>query len=385
MARLVCQGLAKTFAGGVRAVRGLSLEVADHEFVFLLGPSGAGKTTTLRLVAGLERPDAGRVLIGERDLTEAPPRERQVAMVYDKNSLYPHLPVFENMAYPLRLQRMDEPSIRKRVREVSEVLRIEDLMSRYPRELSGGQQQRVAIGRMLVRRPDVFLMDEPISHLDAKLRAHMRLEFKRLQREYAATILYVSHDQLEAMTMGDRIAVIDRGTLQQVGPPREVFDRPANRFVAGFVGEPSMNITDCELEQSGAETLLRVGGQSIRMERSWLQGAVPDRLDPRGLTLGVRPQHLALAAATPADGSSVLTGKVYAVETLGSETIVDVELEGRVFRAWAKTRGLAPGLGHIGAPVGLRVDPATIYLFDRRTGRTLAQAELGRMRQHQAA
>jgi multiple sugar transport system ATP-binding protein len=379
MSGLRVEGIEKTFGHDVHAVSDLSFEVADQEFVFLLGPSGAGKTTTLRTIAGLEQPDAGRVLINGRDMTFAAPRERNVAMVYDKNSLYPHLSVFENMAYPLRLQRLPEPALRERVMGVAQILQIERLVERRPRELSGGQQQRVAIGRMLVRRAELFLMDEPISHLDAKLRAHMRLEFKKLQREFKATILYVSHDQLEAMTMGDRIVVMNHGVVQQIGTPRKIFDRPANRFVAGFVGEPAMNIVDCTLDDVGGIATLRFGRQRLNLERGWLDGANLGEGRSRELSLGIRPQHLTIASQAGQGAPNVITGAVYAAETLGSETILDVEADGVIFRAWIRNNALGRFCAAIGEPIGLRVDPAAIYLFDRDSGTTLAHADLSRV------
>ncbi|MEJ8845579.1 ABC transporter ATP-binding protein [Variovorax rhizosphaerae] len=381
MAGLRVEGIEKAFGRGERAVRAvcdLSFEVADREFVFLLGPSGAGKTTTLRTIAGLEQPDAGRVLINGADMTWAAPRERNVAMVYDKNSLYPHLSVFENMAYPLRLQRLAESELRERVMGVAKILQIERMLERRPRELSGGQQQRVAIGRMLVRRADLFLMDEPISHLDAKLRAHMRLEFKKLQREFQSTILYVSHDQLEAMTMGDRIVAMNEGVVQQIGPPRVIFDRPANRFVAGFVGEPSMNIADCTLEDAGGAATLRFGHQRLALDRDWLDAAGLGNAPARALSLGIRPQHLSLAPHAGQGAPNVICGVVYAAETLGSETILDVEADGVIFRAWIRNSALG-GAPEIGEPIGLQVDPRAIYLFDRAIGRTLAYADLSRL------
>jgi ABC-type sugar transport system ATPase subunit len=385
MAKLLVEGLTKTFGHEVRAVRDLGFEVADREFVFLLGPSGAGKTTTLRMIAGLEPPDAGRIWIGGQDLTDAAPRERNVAMVYDKNSLYPHLSVFENLAYPLRLQRLPDAQLRERIDGVAKVLQIERFLQRRPRELSGGQQQRVAIGRALVRSANLFLMDEPISHLDAKLRAHMRLEFKKLQRDFAATILYVSHDQLEAMTMGDRIVVIDQGVTQQIGTPRQIFDRPANRFVAGFVGEPSMNIVDGALDAAAGAPALVFGTQRLALDEAWLRAEGGERWAGRPLALGIRPQHLTLAERAPAGSAVVLRGEVYASETLGSETILDVEADGHLFRAWIKNSELAGVRAAIGTHVALAADPRALYLFDRETGVTLAHADLSRTHTHELA
>jgi ABC-type sugar transport system ATPase subunit len=242
MAELRIENLAKTFKGGFQALSGISFDVADREAVFLLGPSGAGKTTTLRLVAGLELPSEGSITIDGQDVSGWQPRERNLAMVYDKHSLFPHMTVFENLAYPLRNRKLKDAEIRVPHRDGDETLQVSELLERYPSQLSGGQMQRVAIGRALVREANVYLLDEPISHLDAKLRARMRVEFKRLQRDYRATMLYVSHDQLEAMTMADRIVLINQGRVEQIAPPQQLFDRPETLFAATFVGEPSMNV-----------------------------------------------------------------------------------------------------------------------------------------------
>jgi multiple sugar transport system ATP-binding protein len=367
MASVRVEKLRKTFGRKNVAVNDLSFEVADQEFVFLLGPSGAGKTTTLRMIAGLEQPDIGSVEIGNVDVTGASPRERNVAMVYDKNSLYPHLTVFENMAYPLRLRKMPLAEMNSQIERVSKILRIDHLLERRSVELSGGQQQRVAIGRMLVKKADIYLMDEPISHLDAKLRAHMRLEFKKLQKEFKATILYVSHDQLEAMTMGDRVVVMNEGSIQQVGKPRDIFERPANRFVAGFVGEPSMNIVDGAIK-------LREGRPSVGFANQILRLPADAKLQADGaIAIGVRPQHIQV---TNESGDNVIFGKVYAAETLGSETIVDVQVDGKLLRALVKNKDVGDLNTEMGARIGLYINPHAIYLFDSTSGLTTTQADL---------
>lgn len=377
MASLTVHKLTKTFGRKNVAVCDLSFEVKDQEFVFLLGPSGAGKTTTLRMIAGLEHPDSGEILIGGRDLSEASPRERNVAMVYDKNSLYPHLSVYENMAYPLRLKKMPEAEMKQHIERVAKILRIEHLMDRQSRELSGGQQQRVAIGRMLVKKADIYLMDEPISHLDAKLRAHMRLEFKKLQKQFAATILYVSHDQLEAMTMGDRIVVMNEGVVQQVGKPREIFDKPINSFVAGFVGEPSMNILQAELTQSNGSYVLQIGSQKLALPNGMGAGKKATELPAGHIAVGIRPQHIAVTAAVA--GENVLAGTVYAAETLGSETILDVEVGTTIVRALLKNKETKSIHTEIGSSIGLQINPDSIYLFDSQSGKTLVYANLAQM------
>jgi ABC-type sugar transport system ATPase subunit len=374
MSELRIENLSKVFAPGVVALDDVSFEVGDQEFVFLLGPSGAGKTTTLRLIAGLDQPSAGHISIGGKPAAGLAPRERDVAMVYDKHSMYPHLSVFENMAYPLRLRGLPDAELRRKIEATADILGISPLLQRRPRELSGGQQQRVAIGRALVRDANAYLMDEPISALDAKLRAHMRVEFKRLQREFAATILYVSHDQLEAMTMGDRIVVIDKGVVQQVGTPRDIFDRPANLFVATFVGEPSMNTLPCHLRQEGGRWQVRGNQFHVEISERWINRHGLATHAGKPLTLGIRPHRIALASPDEAGQPNVETGRVYAVETLGSETIYDAEIDGQVVRIWSRDASKHGLRGHIGAPIHFRVDPDGLYLFDRETGRALAHA-----------
>jgi ABC-type sugar transport system ATPase subunit len=370
MADLRIQGLAKTFKDGHAALTGISFDVADREAVFLLGPSGAGKTTTLRLVAGLEDATAGRIVIGGRDVTELTPRERNLAMVYDKHSLFPHLSIFENLAYPLRIRKMPEAAMKARIAEVSEILQIEKLMDRRPAQLSGGQQQRVAIGRALVREADCYLLDEPISHLDAQLRAKMRVEFKRLQRDFRATMLYVSHDQLEAMTMADRIVLINKGQIEQIAAPQDLFDRPATQFAATFIGEPVMNTLPVRLGEEAGEAFLTLGTTRVPVDRAWLSRGEPL---PAELTLGVRPQQIALSPP----GEEVpgrVEGAVFAVETLGSRVIFDIEAGQSLVRVMTTVDAARHYPEEIGAAIAFRVHPDFIYLFDPNSGRTLRQA-----------
>lgn len=378
MADLQIDNLAKTFTGGFEAVRGISLDVADREAVFLLGPSGAGKTTTLRLVAGLEEAGAGRIMIGGRDVTQWTPRERNLAMVYDKHSLFPHLSVFENLAYPLRIRKMAESEIRRHIAGVAETLQIEKLLERRPNQLSGGQMQRVAIGRALVRDADVFLLDEPISHLDAQLRARMRVEFKRLQREFKATMLYVSHDQLEAMTMADRIVLINKGRIEQIAAPQDLFDRPETLFAATFVGEPPMNVMKAVISHANGCHSLRVGDAYIEVDHDWMQDG--EAVKPGGnYVLGLRPQQLCL---NPPDAEHPcrVRGKVFAVETLGSRVVFDIEVEGQVIRAMTTLDAALKYPRTIGAPIAFRIDPDFVYLFDADTGRTVRQARFTRQK-----
>ncbi|HEV7249950.1 MAG TPA: ABC transporter ATP-binding protein [Shinella sp.] len=378
MADLQIDNLAKTFKGGFEAVRGISLDVADREAVFLLGPSGAGKTTTLRLVAGLEEAGAGRIMIGGRDVTQWTPRERNLAMVYDKHSLFPHLSVFENLAYPLRIRKMAEAEIRRHIVGVAETLQIEKFLERRPNQLSGGQMQRVAIGRALVRDADVFLLDEPISHLDAKLRARMRVEFKRLQREFKATMLYVSHDQLEAMTMADRIVLINKGRIEQIAAPQDLFDRPETLFAATFVGEPPMNVMKAVISEANGCHSLRVGDAYIEVDHDWMQDGEP--VKPGGsYLLGLRPQQLHLCPPDTAHPCRV-QGTVFAVETLGSRVVFDIEVDGQVIRAMTTLDAALKYPRAIGAPIAFRIDPDFIYLFDADSGRTVRQARFTRQK-----
>ncbi|WP_309085672.1 ABC transporter ATP-binding protein [Chelativorans sp.] len=372
MASIATRGLRKTFGSRVVALDDFGFEAADEKMTFLLGPSGAGKTTTLRLLAGLERPDEGCIEVDGRDITGLPPRDRNFAMVYDKHSLYPHLSVFENLAYPLRVRKMPEAAIRAKIAEVAEVLQIGRLLDRQPNQLSGGQMQRVAIGRALVRDANAFLLDEPISHLDAKLRAHMRVEFKKLQREFRATIIFVSHDQLEALTMADQIVVMDKGVKLQTGTPTDIYYRPANVFVASFVGEPGMNILPVNLLREGQATLLV--SESFRL--AFDDGGAASRdgfAGSREWLMGIRPQDIEMLR--PGAGENVVEGRIFGVEELGSERIYDIELGGggmlRVRTGLGPADGIPSGIGD---PARCRVDPRRIYLFDRANGRTAVQA-----------
>jgi multiple sugar transport system ATP-binding protein len=310
---------------GVAAVKELSLEVGNGEFMVLVGPSGCGKTTALRMVAGLEEITAGEILIGDRVVNDVDPRGRDVAMVFQNYALYPHMTVFENIAFGLRARRAPKREIRSRVERVGKALGLGDLLERKPRQLSGGQRQRVAMGRAIVRDPRVFLMDEPLSNLDARLRVQMRAEVARVQHDLGVTTIYVTHDQVEAMTMGDRVAVMRGGVLQQTGEPQSVFDRPLNLFVASFIGSPPMNLVQARLEERGDGLAVRVGEQEIAVPsdvvaaRSGLR-----RYAGRAVGLGVRPEHL-----RDATGESLarLRGTVRATEALGSELLVHLDVE----------------------------------------------------------
>jgi len=316
--------VSKIYPDGTRAVNGMDLGIQDGEFMVLVGPSGCGKTTALRMVAGLEEISEGVVKIGERVVNHVPPRDRDIAMVFQSYALYPHLTVYDNIAFGLKLRREKKSEIDKRVRDAARILGLEPFLKKKPRELSGGQRQRVAMGRAIVRQPQAFLMDEPLSNLDAKLRVQMRAEISRLQDDLGVTTVYVTHDQVEAMTMGDRVAVMRKGELQQVAPPQELYERPVNLFVGGFIGSPAMNMLEATLERANGGLVARAGSESIALGEETL-AAHPRLKDYAGKTvvLGIRPEDLedaALASDAPADRR--LKGKVVLREALGSELMV---------------------------------------------------------------
>jgi multiple sugar transport system ATP-binding protein len=330
MARVVLENIAKTYAakaGGTRAVRDASLAIEDGEFMVLVGPSGCGKSTLLRLVAGLETPDAGTISIGGRAVNGVPPKDRDVAMVFQSYALYPHLTVFDNLAFGLKLRKVPRPEIESRVRAAAAQLGLDGVLDRLPKALSGGQRQRVAVGRAIVRQPQVFLFDEPLSNLDAQLRAATRAELIRLHQRLRATMLYVTHDQVEAMTMGDRICVLHEGRVQQVAPPLELYHSPANLFVAGFIGTPPMNFLPATLNRDGDALRLTLANTpspvsfilpSARWRLSDLQTLRPS--DQKSVTLGLRPAHLLDARADAAKNLPVLATQIELVEPMGAET-----------------------------------------------------------------
>jgi ABC-type sugar transport system ATPase subunit len=353
MARVALEGVEKVYPGGTRAIAELSLAIPDGELLVLVGPSGCGKSTVLRLVAGLEMPTAGTVHIGERMVNDLRPQERNVAMVFQDYALYPHLTARGNLEFPLKMRRMARDESARRVEHVAAQLEIGALLDRLPRQLSGGQRQRVAMGRALVREPAVFLLDEPLSNLDAKLRVQVRAEIKELQRRTATTMMYVTHDQVEAMTLGDRVAVLDRGRLQQAAPPDELYERPANAFVAGFIGNPPMNLFPARLAADGHGALVvRVGGASVPLP--FPVTILGDRTEAP-VTAGVRPEAVAVE---PGDGGVRAT--VEHLENLGHETLAHVQVEG-AGRLIARVPGMASCAK--GDAVGLRLDPARLYLF----------------------
>ncbi len=356
MVRIALEGITKRF-GDFTALRSITLKINDKEFMALLGPSGSGKSTLLYTIAGIYRPTEGRIYFDGKDITDIPPKDRNVGLVFQNWALYPHMKVFDNIAFPLELRKAPKQDIEAKVREVSQMLHIEDLLDRYPWQLSGGQQQRVAIARALVKEPDVLLLDEPLSNLDALLRIEVRAELKRLQKELGITAVYVTHDQAEALAMADRIAVIRAGKILQVGTPDEVYYRPKYRFVGGFLGNPPMNFVDAEVENG----YLNVYGSRIQIPAQYR--ALIEKLGVREILLGFRP-HDAEVVRGAAEG---LAGEVYSFEPLGREQIVTISVNGAFVKVFA------PEGEHFsfGERVTVKLREDRIVLFDRKTEKAL--------------
>ncbi|MFL5200231.1 MAG: ABC transporter ATP-binding protein [Microvirga sp.] len=359
MARIVIEGVTKVFRGGVVAVDDVSIEVGDGEFLVLVGPSGCGKTTLLRIVAGLEEVTDGEVMIGDTLVTDMPPRDRDVAMVFQNYALYPHMTVADNLSIGLRLRRRPKSEVNDRVAEVAHILGLDSLLERRPAELSGGQRQRVAMGRAMVREPQAYLMDEPLSNLDAKLRVQMRAELARIRDRMKTTTLYVTHDQVEAMTLGDRICVMQDGRVAQIGAPLTVYRRPASVFVARFLGSPPMNIVPARVERVNGGAAALAGGGAFALD-----GAAAGAAEG-AILLGFRPEDIALAAP---DGRP--SAVVQAVELLGAETILAATLDGGGDIAVRAPRDLT---ARPGERIGLAVEAQALHLFDPQTGAALAR------------
>ena len=343
MAEVVFDEVTKVYADGTKAVDSLALDISDGEFMVLVGPSGCGKTTALRMVAGLEEISSGVVRIGDRVVNYVPSRDRDIAMVFQSYALYPHLSVYDNIAFGLRVKKMPKKEIDRRVHNAAQVLGLESFLKRKPRALSGGQRQRVAMGRAIVREPSAFLMDEPLSNLDAKLRVQMRAEVSRLQRDLETTTLYVTHDQVEAMTMGDRVAVMRKGELQQVADPQTLYDRPVNLFVGGFIGSPAMNMLEATVARANGGLELDVGKQRLGLDEATLATHPALRsYEGRTVILGIRPEDLedaSLEPDTPADRR--LRGVVELREALGSELVVHFTVDGTQLALTDDVRELA--------------------------------------------
>ena len=328
MAEIVLDGVTKIYPGGTKAVEDLDLNIKNGEFMVFVGPSGCGKTTALRMVAGLEAISGGEVRIGENIVNDVAPKDRDIAMVFQNYALYPHMTVRDNMAFGLKLQKLDKTEIDRRVEDAARILGLEEFLDRKPRALSGGQRQRVAMGRAIVRQPQAFLMDEPLSNLDAKLRVQMRAEIARIQRDLEVTTIYVTHDQVEAMTMGDRVAVIRKGLLQQVGTPGELFAHPVNLFVAGFIGSPSMNFVESTLEKNDGSYRVMVGKQPVDVDPkvAQLRPALADFVGKK-VIVGIRPQDFEDGSLTPDARGSRIKASVDLVEALGTETLVHFAID----------------------------------------------------------
>jgi multiple sugar transport system ATP-binding protein len=359
MARVVLDGLTKRYPGGALAVNHMDLDIADGEFVCLVGPSGCGKTTALRMIAGLEDITSGEVRIGDRVVNDLPPRDRDIAMVFQSYALYPHMTVFDNMAFGLQLRKTPKEEIDRAVREAARILDLERFLDRKPGALSGGQRQRVALGRAIVREPSAFLMDEPLSNLDAKLRVATRAEIARLHQRLEATMIYVTHDQVEAMTMGDRIAVINEGVLQQAGTPKEMYTTPSNRFVAGFIGSPSMNFVDFKIDGDSTDSTLVAGATEVRLDDT--QSTMLRKHGGESVVIGFRPEHLSVGK--PEGPGLTMTALIDVIEFLGNDELIHGVSDDRDVVAIVTTLNELK----VGEQVALSAPPSALYFFDPET------------------
>jgi multiple sugar transport system ATP-binding protein len=368
MATIVCDGLIKEY-GGNRVLHGVDLMIQDREFVVLLGPSGCGKSTILRMIAGLEDISGGTLSIDDRVLNDVAPGDRGVAMVFQNYALYPHMTVRQNIAFGLQRLKVPKAEIEARVRKVTELLGVAELLDRRPKQLSGGQQQRVAMARAMIKTPKVFLFDEPLSNLDAKLREHLRVEIKKLHLLLETTTVFVTHDQLEAMTLADRIVVMKDGRIEQIGAPREIYRRPASRFVADFIGTPSMNLVELEVAEVGARPRLVAGDLEVVVDGTRYHDLVPGHR----VTLGIRPRDIRLAQDADSDDRfDRQTGQVEIEEVLSDETLIVFRAGGQEFRM------LIDDVGDfaLGSTIEAALDRAAMHLFDTGTGRSLASVSL---------
>ena len=368
MAGVTLEHVCKRYPNGFEAVKDFNLDIADKEFIIFVGPSGCGKSTTLRMIAGLEDISSGTLKIDGKVMNDVEPKDRDIAMVFQNYALYPHMSVYDNMAFALKMQKAPKEEIDKKVREAARILDLEALLDRKPRALSGGQRQRVAMGRAIVRNPKVFLMDEPLSNLDAKLRVQMRTEISRLHERLGATIIYVTHDQTEAMTLGTRIVVMKDGIVQQVDTPQHLYDSPCNLFVAGFIGSPQMNFMDATVETSSGKATLSFGGHTLTLEGEKAQALVP--YTGKVVTLGVRPEDVHEADA-PDEGkrlSEPIKAKVDVYELLGATVMLYCEFSGISVAANVRPNTAA----RAGSDVMLALDVDKIHLFDKDTEQAIA-------------
>ena len=353
---------------GVLAVDNFNLEIKDKEFIVLVGPSGCGKSTTLRMVAGLEEISGGELYIGGQLMNDVAPKDRDIAMVFQNYALYPHMTVRENIAFPLKLRKVDKAEIDQRVNQAAEILGITEYLDRKPKALSGGQRQRVAIGRAIVREPKVLLMDEPLSNLDAKLRNQMRAEIIKLRQRINTTFIYVTHDQTEAMTLGDRIVIMKDGVIQQIGTPQEVFDHPASLFVAGVIGMPQMNFYDAELTQENGSYAVTLDGAKVILSGEKQANLKKNNVKPGPITLGVRPEHLLLSGSE----DNAIRGTVDVSEMMGSAVHLHVSACGRDTIMIVPTTEIESSAAFtIGSPIAFTFSGSTAHLFDRETQKNL--------------
>jgi len=363
MAHVILKEVTKVFPGNVVAVDNISLEIKDKEFLVLVGPSGCGKSTTLRMIAGLEEISEGNIYIGDRLVNDVPPKDRDIAMVFQNYALYPHMTVYKNMAFGLKLRKYPKAEIEKRVRDTAEILGISELLERKPKALSGGQRQRVAVGRAIVRKPRVFLFDEPLSNLDAKLRVQMRTEISKLHARLQATMIYVTHDQIEAMTMGDRIAVLKDGIIQQTDDPITLYDKPHNRFVAGFIGSPPMNFFDGRIVSESNELFLDEGHFKVRIPAKFKEKLSP--YSGKEVIFGMRPEHLYQAQTSLKEepGMESIKAKVEIIEPMGAEVYI--------YLTTGKTPFICRLDAHVKAEIDemmeLLVDMDKCHFFDKNT------------------
>lgn len=364
MASLSFKHIYKKYPGGVTAVSDFTLDVKDKEFIIFVGPSGCGKTTTLRMIAGLEEITEGELFIGDKLVNDIAPKDRDIAMVFQNYALYPHMTVFDNMAFGLKLRKTPKEEIKRRVEEAARILDITHLLDRRPKALSGGQKQRVALGRAIVREPKVFLLDEPLSNLDAKLRAAMRTELTKIHKRLGTTFVYVTHDQVEAMTMATRIVVMKDGFIQQVATPQDLYDYPVNKFVAGFIGTPQMNFIECKLVSQNGDVFLTFGKAKIKLPAEKANDPVLKDYIGKEVIMGIRPESLHDEAHQIANmPDSVIDAYVDVTELMGSEIYLYATSEEQVFTARVSARSTA----RAGDTIKLAIDPKRIHIFDKDT------------------
>ncbi|MCU0986121.1 MAG: sn-glycerol-3-phosphate ABC transporter ATP-binding protein UgpC [Acetobacteraceae bacterium] len=366
MAQVSLRKLVKEYEGGVQAVKGIDLDIADQEFVVLVGPSGCGKSTTLRMIAGLEEITGGDISIGGDVVNDIPPRDRDIAMVFQNYALYPHMSVYDNISFGLKLRGFARDEIKRRVDNAARILGIGELLERKPKALSGGQRQRVAMGRAIVRDPKVFLFDEPLSNLDAKLRVQMRTEIKQVHQTVRTTTIYVTHDQVEAMTLADRVVVMNHGIIEQVGPPNELYNSPATIFVAGFIGSPAMNMIPAKIEQAAGALRVHLGdGLVVPVPEERTARYAPHA--NRKLLFGIRPEHLTEATRIDKQNLAPLTVKLDVIEPMGMETLVHFHINGT-----SVCGRVDPSAGaEAGAPMALAAHMEHMHLIDSETGKVL--------------